>query len=202
MSLLKSYSFGAYKGFDNLPSSVLGLFEDLVENKEMKIKYASEIIYNALNGRVDFSRKFNIGAYEAKIDHNANLNKSKKGKKEYFLDYSTGSDSESDFAATRRKGGIVLENANDRALIEINDAYETLADEDELRYAVQSIKAIQKDLFIEKQVDFIGLIQEALNRVPYAIQTVKDICEEYPLVSEQVSIILNSGNSFEECFSL
>ena len=66
---------------------------------------------------------------------------------------------------------------------------------------MKTIKSLQKDLLIEKHVDFIGLIQEALNQIPSAIASVKEICDEYPIVAEQVEIILNSGNSFEECFS-
>ena len=197
--LLKSYSFGTFHGVDNIPSCILGLFSELAENPEKKIQYASEIISNGLEGRINFNRKFNIDAYEAKIRQNKVLLKNTKSKKELFLDYGSGSDD--NYSETVRKGGVLLDSTNEVALMKMEDAYEKLADDSELQYAIQTIKSLQKTLFIEEQVDFIGLLEQALACVPTAINRVKEICENYTVVAEQVNIILNSGYSFEECFS-
>lgn len=198
VKLLRSYSFGTFHGVDNIPSDILGLFSGLVENREKKIQYASEIIENGLEGRINLNRKFNIDAYEAKINQNLGLSKSSKGKKELFLDFGSGSD---DYDDTLRKGGINLESTKETALIAMEEAYNELLDNDELEYAIQTIESLQQTLFIDEQVDFIGLMEKAIDCVPSAINKVKEICSSYPIVAEQVEIILNSGHSFKECFS-
>ena len=198
-NLLKSYSFGTFHGVDNIPINILGLFSELAEDPEKKIQYASEIISNGLEGRINFNRRFNIDAYEAKIRQNQGLTKSAKGKKELFLDYGSGSDDNN--TEVRRKGGICLDNTNEVALMKMEDAYDKLINDDEVKYAIKTIKSLQKPLFIEEQVNFIGLLEQALNQVPDAIESIKNICQNYPVVSEQVEVILNSGYSFKECFS-
>ena len=200
MSLLLSYSYGIYCGVDKLPTDVLGLFSELVTNPEKKLQYTSEIISGGLNGKINFNYEFKLDAYEAKIRKNEKLVKNAKGKKELFLDYGSGSDDS--YNDVSRKGGIVLDSSSDSHLMKVEDAYNKLINEDALRYAINTIKAIQDDLFIEEQVDFIGLIKQSLNRIPSAIDKVREICEANPLVSEQVEVILSSGYSFEECFAL
>ena len=202
MKILKSYGYGNYHGVDSVPKNILELFSDLSVNPEKQVNCSYEIVMNALNGGINFNRKFNIDAYEATINKNQAINTNKRKFKECYLDYGSSTSVSDSFKETVRNGGIVLESTSEEALTKIEDAYEKLIDEDEIRYAVKTIRALQKTLFIDEQVDFIGLIQQSLNNIPVAIEKIKSICEKYPLVAEQVEIVLTSGYSFEDCFSL
>ena len=140
MSLLKSYSFGSMYGVTELPTEVLNLFTGLVYNPEKKIEFASEIISAGLQGRIDFESEFNIEAYEAAIHKNLKLGKESKRKKEMFLDFSDNSD---DWEETVRSGGIKADSISASAVDKMEDAFEELLMEDELKYAVDTIKSLQ-----------------------------------------------------------
>ena len=75
---------------------------------------------------------------------------------------------------------------------DLRDEYEKLLDEDELKYAIKEIKGLQKDIFIKEQVNVIGGLKDALNGVPVAIRTMRELCEKYERINELVEIILSS----------
>ena len=198
MSLLRSYSFGTFFGVNELPVEVLNLFVGV--NSDEKIEYASEIIFNGLQGRIDLNKGFNLKAYEAAIRKNQRLGTDAEKKKRSWIDFDEPSSD--DYSETVTSGGISVNELNSKAVDKVEDAFEQYLDDDELQYAIDTIKSLQPQLLTEAQVDLIGCIKQALKEVPQAIQTLKEVCEEFPLVSELVEIVLTSNKSFEECFAM
>lgn len=197
MSLIKSYSFGHICGVTELPTNVLNLFVGLSYNPEKKIEYASEIISAGLQGNIDFGHEFNIDAYESAIRKNQRLSKESKRKKEVFLDFS---DSNDDWDETQAAGGIKVDVASTQAVNKMEDAYEQLLLEDELKYAVDTIKSLQPMLLVEAKMDFLYTMKQALKGIPESIALLKDVCKDFEVVAEQVKVILSSGYTFEEIF--
>ena len=196
MSLMKSFSFGSIYGVTELPTEVLNLFLGLVENPEKKIEYASEIISAGLQGRIDFESEFNIEAYESAIRKNIMLGKENKRKKESFLDFS---DSGDDWEEVSRNGGIKANTLSDAEQME--DAFEKLIMEDELKYAVATIKSLQPILLTEAKLDFIHTMKQALKGIPESVKLLKEVCKEYEVLAEQVEIVLSSGRDFNTIFA-
>lgn len=195
MSLLRSFSFGQFHGITELPDEVLLLFSDLVEDPGKHVKYASEIISAGLQGNIDFGRSFNIDAYEAAITRNQQMNTSKKRKKETWLDFGTGDDEEP------ANGGVRVDIASLQNVSQMEDAYEKLMAEDELRYAISAIKSLQPVLMVEARMDILLTMRQALKGIPDSVKMLKTVCEEYEILGEQIKVVLSSGQSFEEMFA-
>jgi cell fate (sporulation/competence/biofilm development) regulator YmcA (YheA/YmcA/DUF963 family) len=198
MSLLRSYSFGQMNGVDELPEEILRLFTDLVEIPEKQIEFASEIISAAMQGNIDLEHEFNIDAYESAIRKNIRLGKEAKRKKEVFLDYTDSSDS---WEETAQAGGIKADVATLQAVNKMEDAYEQIMLEDELQYAVETIKSLQPMLLIEARIDFLHTMKQALKGIPESVKILQNVCNEYEVLAEQVRTVLSSGYTFEEIFA-
>lgn len=198
MSLLRSYSFGQTNGVDELPEEILRLFTDLVEIPEKQIEFASEIISAAMQGNIDLEHEFNIDAYESAIRKNIRLGKEAKRKKEVFLDYTDSSDS---WEETAQAGGIKADVATLQAVNKMEDAYEQIMLEDELQYAVETIKSLQPMLLIEARIDFLHTMKQALKGIPESVKILQNVCNEYEVLAEQVRTVLSSGYTFEEIFA-
>lgn len=198
MSLLRSYSFGQMNGVDELPEEILRLFTDLVEIPEKQIEFASEIISAAMQGNIDLEHEFNIDAYESAIRKNIRLGKEAKRKKEVFLDYTDNSDS---WEETAQAGGIKADVATLQAVNKMEDAYEQIMLEDELQYAVETIKSLQPMLLIEARIDFLHTMKQALKGIPESVKILQSVCNEYEVLAEQVRTVLSSGYTFEEIFA-
>ena len=88
----------------------------------------------------------------------------------------------------------------DKVVDKVEDAFEKLLDEEELHYALSVINDLQSFLAVEAKVDFTLLIKQAIRGIPESVKKLKEICEKYSVVGEQVEIILSSGYSVEELF--
>lgn len=196
--LLRSYSFGKIFGVDELPTEILNLFLDLSSNPDKRIEFSTEIISAGLQGKIDFGHEFNLDAYEGRIRKNQQLGKENRRKKELYIDFSDSSD---DYGEVAANGGIKANNLDSCAVEKMADAYEDLLMEEELKYAVDTIKSLQSVLLVEAKVDFILAIKQALHGIPDSIDLVKRICDEYAVVSEQVKIILDSKYEFNVLFA-
>lgn len=196
MSLLRSFSFGQFHGITELPDEVLGLFASLVTEPGKHVKYASEIISAGLQGNIDFGREFNIDAYEAAITRNQQLNTSRKRKKETFLDFTSGDDSDE-----TQHGGVRVDIASLSNVAQMEDAYEQLLAEDELKYAISAIKSLQPVLMVEARMDILYTMQQALKGIPDSVKMLRQVCEDYEILGEQIKVVLSSGYSFEEMFA-
>lgn len=195
--LLRSLGFGKIYGVDELPTEVLNLFMDLSKNPEKHVEFSPEIISAGLQGKIDFGRDFDLDAYECRIRQNLMLNKDKRRKKELFIDFNDSGDDWDEVAAS---GGIKANNIDSHAVRKMEDAYEELLLEEELKYAVDTIKSLQPVLLVEAKVDFITAMRQALKGVPESINAVKRVCDEYAVVAEQVKLILDSSYEFNTLF--
>ena len=193
-----SFSYGNFLGVNELPDEILGLFVSLVDNPNKKLEFTSEIVFNGLQGRIDLSREFNIDAYETTIRKNQVLGNEGKKKKELYIDMSGGSD---DWDEVTCSGGIKLDQVNDRVVDKILDAFEQLLLDDELQYAVDTIKALNDDLMLEESIDLIYALKQSVKGIPEAIKSVKEVCENNGLVSELVMTVLNSGYEVSQIFT-
>lgn len=196
MSLLRSFSFGHFHGITELPDDVLSLFTGLLDDPGKHVKYASEIISAGLQGNIDFGREFNIDAYEAAITRNQQFNTSRKRKKETFLDFGSGDDGDD-----VQHGGVRVDIASLSNALQMEDAYEQLMSEDELRYAISAIKSLQPVLMVEARMDILYTMKQALRGIPDSVKMLKKLCEEYEILGEQIKVVLGSGYSFEEMFA-
>lgn len=196
MQMLHSLSFGTIgNGVSEIPTEVLNLFLSLSDNPSKKLEFASEIVENGLAGRIRLDSSFNIDAYEATIRKNLRLGKENKRKKlTYFESGSNDND------AYTEKDGICIENFVPKAL-QMQDAFEQLLCNEELTYAINTIKALDKDLQVEENIFIVDVIQQALLGIPTAVDKIKYICGKYKLVAEQLETILSSGKSFNEMFA-
>lgn len=196
--MLRSFSYGSFCGVNELPDEILGLFSDLVENPEKKVEFASEIISNGLQGRIDFNREFCLDAYETTIRKNQSLGKESEKKKKVFIDYNGSSD---DWDEVSIKGGIKADQINSRAVDKIQDAYEDLLTDEELKYAVETIKSLNEDLIVEESIDLIYALKQAVRGIPDAVASIQRVCENNGLISELVQTILGSGYEVSQIFA-
>lgn len=193
MSLLKSYSFGSFLGEDEIPEKVLNLFQESVKEGK-KISYASEIVYAGLSGNIELDKPFYLDGYERAIVTNERLTKSKRKKKELFLDTSASDD----YDEITRNGGIHEDRI---CLDDVEDIYESVLDSEELKYAVSQIKSMNSELIVVDGVNLIEAMKLALNGFPKALAEVKRICEFYPKISECVKTVLSCGESLDKVFA-
>ncbi len=187
-STLKSFSFGSYKGVDELPDVVVGLFSSMMERPEKSVEYAEEIINAALEGRINFDKEFNMGAYETSIRNNTRMNAQDRMKKETFF-----TDDDLDEAY---KGGVSENKVSDN-----RDDYASFEDEDEVKWAVNSIKAENNTYRIDYGINIIKLLKKATGGYPQAMEKLKMVCLEFERVGEWIKIILSSGHSVDSLFS-
>lgn len=196
--MLQSYSFGTFNGYNELPDEILGLFLGLSRTPEKHIEFASEIISAGLQGRINFDKEFNLDAYETAIRKNTFLGQEKRKKREVFLDFQASSD---DFDETSREGGLVAERFTPTVL-QLQDAYEQVLLDDELEYAVSTIKELDSMLQVQEDVNILKAIEMALKGIPSAVDVIKKVCDDYEVVAEQIKIVLSSGKTFNELFAV
>lgn len=198
---MHSLSFGSIGyGVSELSPDIINLFSSLLYNdastSEGRIDCASEIIDNALQGRIRLDQEFNIKGYEHTIKKNNKLSLEARKKKFSYLDTSDNGD---DFEEVACSGGIKLsrlETDNN-----IQDAFEQIILDDELAYAVSTIIELDEQLQEEEDIFILKVIEQALKGIPTATEKVVEICNKYKVVAEQINIILSSNKSFDEIFS-
>ena len=200
MSMLKSYSFGKFCGVNEIPQEVLSLFTELVLVPEKKCSCVGEIVVNGLKGRIDCNKTFNMGAYETTIRKNTLLHKYNDLQRQVAIDYNGSS--ENDDKKSKSDGTISVEVLNQNMINKLKGAYDDFEDNDELKYAISFIKELQPVMFVEEKADLIGVIKKALEGKSESVMKLKELCDKYVVVAEQIRIILQSGFSFEECFAL
>lgn len=187
--MLRSFSFGLIYGVNELPENVINLFSELLKHPEINIEHASEIVEAGLKGNI--GENFSLIAYEKGIKKKEALAKISKAKKKKNID--TSLDTEQDNSVTSYFD-ISMTQLDMQVVktTDLLDEYEKLLNEDELEYAIKEIKGLQKDIFIKEQIDVMQGLKDALDGVPVAIRTMKELCEKYERVNELIEIILSS----------
>lgn len=183
--LMRSYSYGTFMGVSELPPDVLNLFSSLVEEKEKKISYASEIVFAALAGNIRLDDSFNIDAYISTIRKNERLCKDKKSV--YESSYTLKSDCENiDLLDLDYYSMCSINNSDDI------DEYTKLEDKDFFEYSVYKLKEINKDFISDYGIDLIYCIKRAFGGIPSALDALKDICNNFDNVKDIVYSLLTS----------
>lgn len=187
--MLRSFSFGLIYGVNELPENVINLFSELLKHPEINIEHTSEIVEAGLKGNI--GENFSLIAYEKGIKKKEALAKISKAKRKKNID--TSLDTEQDNSVTSYFD-ISMTQLDMQVVktTDLLDEYEKLLNEDELEYAIKEIKGLQKDIFIKEQIDVMQGLKDALEGVPVAIRTMKELCEKYERVNELVEIILSS----------
>ena len=177
--LLRSYSFNK----DELTDRELELFSYMLEHPEHKCDVAYEILINALEGRIDYSKEFNLPAYEKTIKFNNLLTINTRGKKEksYDVPISDGSDDLLKDTIAERRNLIeeyIMDDAYNRAVdfFKRNDLYM-------LYESVNGLIAI----------DLCVSLRQALKGIPEAIRNLKKVCDIDSTVREYIEVILSRG---------
>lgn len=187
--MLRSFSFGLIYGVNELPENVINLFSELLQHPEINIEHTSEIVEAGLKGNI--GENFSLIAYEKGIKKKEALAKISKAKKKKNIDISLDTEQDNsvtsyfDISMTQLDMQVVKTT-------DLLDEYEKLLNEDELEYAIKEIKGLQKDIFIKEQIDVMQGLKDALNGVPVAVRTMKELCEKYERVNELLEIILSS----------
>lgn len=187
--MLRSFSFGLVYGVNELPENVINLFSELLYHPEINIEHTSEIVEAGLKGNI--GENFSLIAYEKGIKKKEALAKLSKAKKKKNID--TSLDTEQDNSVTSYFD-ISMTQLDMQVVktTDLLDEYEKLLNEDELEYAIKEIKGLQKDIFIKEQIDVMQGLKDALEGVPVAVRTMKELCEKYERVNELIEIILSS----------
>ena len=198
--LLCSYSFGIKK--NSISPEVLKLFHSGInENGEMmQLNNAGIILQNGMEGGINLNRSFNLRGYDITVDQNTEMAKQKEKTKMVFL-FDDSNDFESN-VEDERAGGLSYNDlySKMKSVSEIEDAFEKVIDEEEVRFAIEQITLLRDDILAEEQVDVIDCIRQALKQVPSAVKRLKELCNDYELFGEMVEIVLGSGKMFNECF--
>ena len=187
-STLKSFSFGSYKGVDELPDVVVELFTAMTERPEKSVEYAEEIINAGLEGRIDFDREFNLDAYEYRVRNTTYMNVEKTKRKVTFFHGEDIDDT--------HKGGVSENKVSDD-----RDDYANIDDEDEVKWAVNNIKAENNTFRVDYGINLIKLLRKGIEGYPQATERLRMVCKEFERVGEWIKIILSSGYSVDLLFS-
>ncbi len=191
MSLLRSYSFGIHFGYNEIPADVLRLFANVDSNK--RLEYAGTIVENAMLGRIDTSKPFNLDGYETRVKFNEKLSTNQKGKKELYI-----GDDVADADEVVRTGGLTPNMVSAQSLYSEELGYSKILNKAEFRYALNRVNALKSELFISEGVDIRGLILDALNGIPSATKVLKELCNKYDELSSLIKILLSSKLNLEE----
>lgn len=195
-SSLKSFSFGVYKGYSEIPASVWGLFKEMGNDPTKSVPYVDEILNAGLDGRIATNVPFYIEAYCKAIETNTRM---------------------ADYARVRKVVNTVDDDINHAddlrcpygtislsqvsLVAKMEDSFEKLADSEELRYAVSQIRSLNEKFILEYSVNIIETLRYAVRGIPSAIDNLRRLCSEFSDVAEYVQVILSSGRDFEEVFA-
>lgn len=184
---------------DAIDSRIWALFTQM-QNSSMEIDCIEEIVTRAIEGGIDLDREFNLPAYVAAIHRNSDRKSYRKLTKETFIDFHGEREAAEDSSAM---GGMSIDVVSYQAdaLSEAKSEFEMLFDNEELMYAINTVKDLNNDFVVEYSIDLIGLIKKAVQGIPQAVVKLKEVCDSVEVVAEQVKIILSSGVSVDTCFA-
>lgn len=194
---MNNYSYGIHNGYNELPVEVLNLFVGLNDNPSQQIEFSCEIVEAGLAGKIDFDKQFNLAAYENAIRRNNNLAMFNKRKKEVSIDFFSDQNEDSQ----NTYDSISEDTASSQLAKKVHDAYEEILDSEELLFAVESIKGLNDDIMAVEEVDLIRCMRDAILGIDKAVETVKRISSMYPLLAENIQVVLKSGKEFDVLFA-
>lgn len=194
---MRNYSFGIYNGFNELPIEVLNLFVGLADNPNQQVEFSCEIVEAGLAGKIDFSKPFNIVAYENAIRKNNSLTANTKRKKEVSIDFFSSSEDDN----VNTYDVISEDTASNQLASKVKDAYAEIFEDDELNFAISTIVGLNDDMMAVEEVDLIRCLKDAVLGVEKAVATIKRISNSYPVLAESIQTVLASGQEVNVLFA-
>lgn len=175
--LMRSFSFNN----DELTDDDLSLFEYLVENPEYKSEYSYDILKAAMEGRIDYTKDFNLKAYEKKIKKNNLIGAYNKTKTEKSYDAPIDDDTNASLSDFIRDEKDLIDN---------------LLEDDFYNEAVNYILSsgiyellVKSSIFIDLRVTLF----RALQGIPDAVRYLKLACDTDSKLKDYVEAILIHG---------
>lgn len=175
--LLRSFSFNK----DVITEKELSLFEYLVEHPEYKCDVAYDILMNALEGKIDYSKEFNLKGYEITIKRNHLFNKGKRAKKVVSIDAPASTDTEDSMLD-------VLPNDSDFVTEFLDDDLYNRAVEYILNTKYYTINT--KDSIL---LDIKYSLLKALQGIPDAVKLIKLACDTDSKFKDYIEVLLTRG---------
>ena len=194
---MRNYSFGIYNGFNELPTEVLNLFVGLADNPNQQVEFSCEIVEAGLAGKIDFSKPFNIVAYENAIRKNNSLTANTKRKKEVSIDFFSNSEDDN----VNTYDVISEDTASNQLASKVKDAYAEIFEDDELNFAISTIVGLNDDMMADEEIDLIRCLKDAVLGVEKAVATIKRISNSYPVLAESIQTVLASGQEVNVLFA-
>lgn len=191
---LKSFSFGVYKGYSDIPASVWSLFTEMGESPTKSFPYVDEILTACLEGRIATNVPFNFEGYCKAIEMNTRLACNSRAKKVFAY---TEDDNIEDDGITY--GTISLNRVS--LVAKMENYFDKLEDDDELLYAVSQIRSLNETFILEYSVNILETLRNAVRGIPSAVDKLRSLCDEFSDVAEYVKVILSSGKDLDECFA-
>lgn len=180
---------------------IWGLFVAMMENPTKNIEYIWEIFESAKAGRINLDRPFNLAKYDAIIRRNGKLN-TYRDMKEFGLKYIDFSRESLDRQDSKANGGITVDVVSYQASVisDTVDDFEKLFIDDELKDAVGYVNALNESFIVDEGIDVIFLLKKALDGIPDAVAKLRTLCEDFPLIGENIKIIISSGQEVATLF--
>lgn len=176
--LLRSFGFNK----DVITEKELSLLKYLVEHPEYKCDVAYDILVNAMNGRIDYTKEFNLLGYEARIKHNQVLITHERGKKEKSYDAPISDDSEDTMLEFLQEPKDFVLEFMDNELYDEAVSYILNTD-------YYNIISEEEDIIIDIKLS----LYRALQGIPDAIKNIKLICQTDARLKEYIEVLLVNG---------
>lgn len=136
-----------------------------------------EIVNAAINGRIDYNSDFYQRAYVSTVKLNEKMSDEKKwNTTEVHYKYDDTDDNSW--------------RVNINSITSTRDAYESVEVSDEIRYALEDIKALQRALLYQEGINLKLILQSALEGIPTAVVKLKELCSRFQGFSSSVEVIL------------
>lgn len=192
----KSIMRGAFGFDDTVAPEVYELFSSML-NSNKEVPYVLEVMKAAKEGRINMDSSFCLEAYCGKIKSNLEKNAIQKAKKVTFLDTSANPEDDMEKGVAGAGFGVSVNK-----IIKLESSFDKIDESEDLVHAINQIKRVQEDILAEEGIDILFLIKRAASGVPQAVQKLRQFCEDYELLAEQVKVILTSGRPVDSlCFN-
>ena len=124
--------------------------------------------------------------------------KENERKKKSYIDFSGSND---DFDDVVNSGGVKSDFIQLDSIEEMQDAFEEVLLNEELAYAVDTIKSLNDEFISDYGTDLVFALKRAVQGIPQAVDEIKKICADFSLVSELIETILKSKQEVAVLFA-
>lgn len=181
--VMRSFAFQ-----QDIPMSVWNVFKE--HEKIRGDLYPLEVLASVKKGDIVVGEPFNLAAYIRKVSENKSLEYSREVNRLVGIVDSVAEDSEAEGVTEDIVTGYV----------EQVDFAEEIADKDEVRFAVNQINNMSREIMIFHKLDIKHCVKQALRGIPDSVACLKNLVVENPTIGEYLKIVLGSGVEFNTLF--